>query len=179
MQYTGKSINCMHVRHGGHRQEIENSSSELGRHFARCGYDSLSLQIIDCVREGEDLALIHLEGVWQNRLATFQVHGNINIRDEMRVNSQSLFFWRKKSGPIIRLYGKWYFETLIFFCKFIFSSVVISLRMVADGPWNMLYLFPQSSNSHLYWKCWLPEPVRFIYSMVFRAETCIHYLLFW
>ena len=92
MQYTGKSINCMHVRHGGHRQEIENSSSELGRHFARCGYDSLSLQIIDCVREGEDLALIHLEGVWQNRLATFQVHGNINIRDEMRVNSQSLFF---------------------------------------------------------------------------------------
>ena len=71
---------------------IEIGSSELGRHFARCGYDNLSLQIIDCVKEGEDLALLHLEGVWQNRLATFQVHGNINIRDEMRSTAHSLFF---------------------------------------------------------------------------------------
>ena len=84
MLTNNKAVTTQLSRHGGHRQEIENSSSELGRHFARCGYDSLSLQIIDCVREGEDLALIHLEGVWQNRLATFQVHGNINIRDEMR-----------------------------------------------------------------------------------------------
>jgi hypothetical protein len=92
MQYTGKSINCMHVRHGGHRQEIENGSSELGRHFARCGYENLRLQIIDCVKEGEDLALLHLEGVWQNRLAIFQVHGNIHIRDEMRSTPPPLFF---------------------------------------------------------------------------------------
>ena len=84
IQYTGKSINCMHVRHGGHRQEIDNRSSELGIHFAQCGYQNFTLQIIDCVRVGEDLALIQLEGVWQNRLATFHVHGNLNIRDEMR-----------------------------------------------------------------------------------------------
>ena len=84
MQYTGKSINFMHVRHSGHRQEIENESTELGEHYSRCGYENLSLQIIDCVKEGEDLALIHLEGVWQNRLATFQVHDNINIRNELR-----------------------------------------------------------------------------------------------
>ena len=83
IQYTGKSINCMHVRHGGHRQEIENQSSKLGKHFAQCGYERFSLQIIDCVKEGEDLALIQLEGVWQNRLATFYVHGILNIRDEM------------------------------------------------------------------------------------------------
>ena len=84
MQCTGKSINCVHVRHRGHRQEIGNRSSELGKHFAQCGYEKFSLQIIDCVREGEDLALIQLEGGWQNRLATFYVHGNLNIRDEMR-----------------------------------------------------------------------------------------------
>ena len=41
-QYTGKSINYMHIRHCGHRSEIENSSTELGVHFAACG-----LQIID------------------------------------------------------------------------------------------------------------------------------------
>ena len=83
-QYVGKSINFMHVRHTGHRQEIDNLASELGCHFDKCGYAYFSLQIIDCVKEGEDLALIQLEGVWQNRLAVFQVHGNINIRNELR-----------------------------------------------------------------------------------------------
>ena len=106
MQYTGKSINCMHVRHGGHRQEIENGSSELGRHFARCGYENLRLQIIDCVKEGEDLALLHLEGVWQNRLATFQVHGNINIRDEMRSTANFFICLKTEPGPIMEFIWK-------------------------------------------------------------------------
>ena len=83
-QYTGKTINHMHVRHCGHRDEVENRTSELGEHFANCGMENFKLQIIDCVKEGEDIALIQLEGVWQNRLATFKAHGNINIRDEMR-----------------------------------------------------------------------------------------------
>ena len=83
-QYTGKTVNYMHVRHGGHREEVENRSTELGEHFAVCGMENLKLQIIDCVREGEHMALIQLEGVWQNRLATFRAHGNINIRNEMR-----------------------------------------------------------------------------------------------
>ena len=52
--------------------------TELGVHFAACGIEK---QIIDCVREEEDLALIQVEGVWQNRLATFQAHENINIRN--------------------------------------------------------------------------------------------------
>ena len=74
----------MHTRHGGHRTEIENESSELGTHFAGCGLDQLQLQIIDCVKEGRDMALLQLEGVWQTRLATFNIHGNINIRSELR-----------------------------------------------------------------------------------------------
>ena len=74
----------MHTRHTGHRQEIENQSSELGIHCASCGLDNLEVQIIDCVQDGKDMALIQLEGVWQNRLATFQVHRNINIRNELR-----------------------------------------------------------------------------------------------
>ena len=86
-QYTGKSINYMHIRHCGHRSEIENSSTELGVHFAACGLENLSLQIIDCVKVGEDIALLQLEGVWQNRLATFQANGNLNIRNEMRLFS--------------------------------------------------------------------------------------------
>ena len=83
-QYVGKSINHMHTRHGGHRYEIDNQTSELGVHFTECGLEQLELQIIDCVKVGMDMALIQLEGVWQTRLATFQVHGNINIRNELR-----------------------------------------------------------------------------------------------
>ena len=83
----------MHTRHGGHRQEIENQSSELGTHFAKCGLDNLELQIIDCVQEGKDMALVQLEGVWQNRLATFQVHGHINIRNKMKFGQQPTLFF--------------------------------------------------------------------------------------
>ena len=67
----------MHMRHTGHRSEIENESSELGKHFSMCGINNLKIQIIDCVKNGENMALIQLEGVWQNRLATFQVHGKL------------------------------------------------------------------------------------------------------
>ena len=67
-------------------------SSEVCKHFAHCGYESFSLQIIECVKEGGDLALIQLKGVWQNRLAKFYVHGNVNIRDFCYVFIYFLFF---------------------------------------------------------------------------------------
>jgi hypothetical protein len=79
----------MHKRHTGHRREIEDQSTPLGRHFAKCGYQNFSLQIIDCVRYGEDEAIQIVEGIWQNRLATFEQHGNINVRDELSRNTRS------------------------------------------------------------------------------------------
>ena len=83
----------MPTRHGGPRQEIENQSSELGIHFANCGLDNLELQIIDCVQELMDMALVQLKGVGQNCLATFQVHGHINIRNEMKFGQQPTLFF--------------------------------------------------------------------------------------
>ena len=94
-QYVGKTSQYMHLRHGGHRSEIEERSTELGEHFAKCGLEKLSLQIIDCVREGEDEALIILEGYWQNLLATFRANdNNINVRNEWGtyVGQQPIFF---------------------------------------------------------------------------------------
>ena len=91
----GKTINHMHTRHTGHISEVENKSSELDEHFARCGLENISLQIIDCVKEGEHEALAILEGYWQNILATFQSNNeNINIRNEWRnyVGPQPIFF---------------------------------------------------------------------------------------
>ena len=83
-QYVGKSVNHMHTRYGGYRYEIDIETSELGVHFSKCGMEQLELQIIDCVKDGMDMALIQLEGVWQTRLATFKLHGNINVRNELR-----------------------------------------------------------------------------------------------
>ena len=88
-KYVGKTTEPMHKRHTGHRREIEDESTPLGRHFARCGYTSLGLQIIDCVKPGEDEAIFIVEGIWQNRLATFTQHGNINVRDEQIRNTRS------------------------------------------------------------------------------------------
>ena len=49
-QYVGKTTQHMHQRHGGHRSEIDDRSTELGEHFASCGLDNISLQIIDFVK---------------------------------------------------------------------------------------------------------------------------------
>ena len=73
----------MHTRHSGHRREIEDESTPLGRHFAKCGYSNFSIKMIDCVKPGEDEAALIVEGIWQNRLATFEQHGNINVRNEL------------------------------------------------------------------------------------------------
>ena len=79
----------MHKRHTGHRREIEDQSTPLGRHFVRCGYPNFSVQIIDCVKHGEDEALHIVEGIWQKQLATFEQHGSNNVRDELTTNYRS------------------------------------------------------------------------------------------
>ena len=61
----------MNKQHTGHRSE----NSELGEHFSVCGVETIMLQNIDCVNEGEDEALGVLEGYWQNKLPTFQANG--------------------------------------------------------------------------------------------------------
>ena len=76
----------MHVRHGSHCRE---DSINLGKHFGQHGHgmNNTVKQIIDCNHKGrEDAALKFLEGLWMHRLATFEVHGSINARDELTMN---------------------------------------------------------------------------------------------
>ena len=49
-------------RHSSHKTEIKEKLTPLGRHFAQCGIENFSLQIIDTVKEGEGDALEILEG---------------------------------------------------------------------------------------------------------------------
>ena len=75
----------MASRHSSHKTEIKEKSTPLGRHFAQCGIQNFSLQIIDTVKEGERDALEILEGFWTHMLATNDVHGNLNKKDELSV----------------------------------------------------------------------------------------------
>ena len=84
-QYTGMTTQTMGQRHSAHKTEIKERSTPLGRHFSVCGIQNFSLQIIDTVKEGERDALEILEGFWTHRLATFEVHGNLNKKDELAV----------------------------------------------------------------------------------------------
>jgi hypothetical protein len=79
----------MHRRHSSHRREIEDQSTPLDRHFAWCGYTNFSVQIIDCVKPGEDEAIQIVEGIWQNRLSNFEQNGNINVMDELSTKYRS------------------------------------------------------------------------------------------
>ena len=68
------------------------------------------------VREGEEEALGYLEGIWQNRLATFmQNYGYINIRNEMRANPQGMVNLAR------RMFGVklWSAANPIFFSRFL------------------------------------------------------------
>ena len=74
----------MMQRHTAHRREIEEETTPLGRHFARCAIDKLSLQIIAGVRHGQQEALEIAEGHWISRLGTLQSQGGINSMDERK-----------------------------------------------------------------------------------------------
>ena len=98
--YFGSATQFMHTRHVGHAQEVGEESTPLGRHFALHGLNNMTVQMIDCIQEGrEDAeeALRCLEGVWQHRLATFEVHGNINSRDELTMNRH-----QQNNHPLVR-----------------------------------------------------------------------------
>ena len=126
-QYTGKTTETMHKRHSGHRREIEDQSTPLGRHFAMCGYSNFSLQIIDCVKHGEEEAIMIVEGIWQNRLATFVQHGNINVRDELSATRSTAF------SSFFDLWNSFWFWSVYLMNIIIFSYVSLMMRAVGSG----------------------------------------------
>ena len=78
-QYVGKSTQTMKQRHCGHRNEIRGQLTPLGRHFAKCGIEQLSLQIIAGVKHGQEEALDIAEGHWISRLCTIETNSLIYI----------------------------------------------------------------------------------------------------
>ena len=64
--------------HLGHEQKIKNTIGGLGHHYGGtrgCGYDSISMQIIEKVNQGDHAHLANREVYWQNQIRCFVQYG--------------------------------------------------------------------------------------------------------
>ena len=77
-QYVGKSKNKFKTRHSGHKQEIKNNIGGLGHHYRErggCGYDNISITIIEQVKEKNEECLADREVYWQHQLRVYVENG--------------------------------------------------------------------------------------------------------
>ena len=77
-QYVGKSTQQFKRRHSGHKQEIKNIIGGLGHHYGGprgCGYNNVSMQIIEKVKQGDHAKLANREVYWQNEIRCFVQNG--------------------------------------------------------------------------------------------------------
>ena len=76
-QYIGKSSTSFKKRHSNHKQEIKKSYGGLGHHYGGngCGYDNVSIQLIEQVQVGDSEALARQEVYWQNQLRGYVQNG--------------------------------------------------------------------------------------------------------
>jgi hypothetical protein len=78
-QYVGKTQNKFKQRHSGHKQEIKRNYGGLGHHYGEkgggCGYENVSIMIIEQVFPQTVTQLDEREIFWQNQLRVYVEHG--------------------------------------------------------------------------------------------------------
>ena len=80
-QYVGKSKTVMKIRHSNHKQEVKKVTGGLGHHYGGpggCGYDNLTLTIIEQVEEKNMEFLAKRELYWQHQLRVYIENGYRN-----------------------------------------------------------------------------------------------------
>ena len=77
-QYVGKSKTKFKLRHSNHKQEVKNQIGGLGSHYGGvggCGYNNMSIQIIEQIEHKNLKNLAMREQFWQNQLRVFVENG--------------------------------------------------------------------------------------------------------
>ena len=77
-QYVGKSKTPFKLRHSNHKREIKNKIGGLGHHYGGsggCGYESISIIIIEEIEEKTFKCLAERESFWQHQLRVFVENG--------------------------------------------------------------------------------------------------------
>ena len=70
-QYVGKSKTKFKLRHSNHKQEVNNQIWGLGPHYGGvggCGYNNMSIQLIEQIEQKNMKNLASREQYWQNQL---------------------------------------------------------------------------------------------------------------
>ena len=90
-QYVGKSTTIFKKRHSNHKMEVKKQIGGLGHHYGGqgCGYENISIQIIEGVEQGDQKALCDREIFWQNQLHCYVQNGG---------NAQCFRKEKKKNG---------------------------------------------------------------------------------
>ena len=73
-QYVGKSKTKMKTRHSNHKQEVKKQIGGLGHHYGGpggCGYENLTLTIIEQVEHKNLNFLAEREVYWQHQLRAY------------------------------------------------------------------------------------------------------------
>ena len=73
MKSNGKTKNKFKQRHSGNKQEINRQYGGLGHHYGgtSCGYENISIMIIEQVEIGNHEELADREIYWQNQQRAF------------------------------------------------------------------------------------------------------------
>ena len=137
-QYVGKSKTVMKVRHSNHKQEIKNVVGGLGHHYGGagvCGYNNLTLTIIEQVEEKNMEFLAERELYWQHQLRVYLENGYRNHCRKKEFGkkwtqlSQSLF-WRSMKSYV-------YFFLVVKFMLSLYDSCCKScLKMDCESAQN-------------------------------------------
>ena len=111
-QYVGKSTKPFKRRHSGHKQEIKNQLGGLGHHYGGaggCGYQNVSIMIIEQVTIGDQAMLADREAYWQHQLRCYVENGGNGhcYRKEVWKSRKTLF--KKKvflEHPYVQIFMK-------------------------------------------------------------------------
>ena len=74
----GKSTTIFKKRHSNHKMEVKKQIGGLGHHYGGqgCGYENISIQIIEGVEQGDQKALADREIFWQKQLRCYVQNGS-------------------------------------------------------------------------------------------------------
>ena len=75
----GKSKNSFKKGHSGNKQKIKDATGGLGQHYGGrrggCGYENVSIIIIEQVQKGDEDMLAEREAYWQHQLRAYVENG--------------------------------------------------------------------------------------------------------
>ena len=97
-QYVGKSKTRFKLRHSNHKQEVKNQIGGLGSHYGGvggCGYDSMSIQLIEQIDHKNMKNLAMREQFWQNQLRVFVENGCKNHCFRKDFEKLRKWFWQQ------------------------------------------------------------------------------------